>query len=45
MIEELTALLPNLQLVPGAEQRYIDNVSFCGPRSLWLANHSPDPDR
>ncbi len=38
VLEELTALMPNLQLVPDAEQRYIDNVSFCGPRSLWLVD-------
>lgn len=36
VLEELSALMPDLQLVPDAEQRYIDNVSFCGPRSLML---------
>ena len=36
VLEEMTARRPDLKLVPGAEQRYIDNISFCGPRSLWL---------
>jgi len=38
VLEEITAMMPDLQLVPDAEQRYINNTSFCGPRSLWLVN-------
>jgi len=36
VLEEMTALMPDLQLVPGRPSRFIRNVSFCGPRSLWL---------
>ena len=36
VLEEMTALMPTLDLVEGADQHYIDNSSFCGPRSLWL---------
>ena len=36
VLEEMTALMPDIDLVEGAEQRYLDNSSFCGPRSLWL---------
>ncbi|MGI9595434.1 MAG: cytochrome P450, partial [Acidimicrobiales bacterium] len=36
VLEELISTAPDLELVPGGEQRHIDNVSFCGPRTLWL---------
>lgn len=36
VLEEITARMPGLQLVPDAETRHINNFSFCGPRSLWL---------
>lgn len=36
VLEELTALMPDLELVPDRDSTYIRNVSFCGPRSLWL---------
>ncbi len=36
VLRELIAEVPDLQLVPGAERRYIDNAFFCAPRTLWL---------
>lgn len=36
VLEEMTALMPDLQLVTDRPSTFIRNVSFCGPRSLWL---------
>ncbi|MEM7271485.1 MAG: cytochrome P450 [Actinomycetota bacterium] len=36
VLEELVAVAPDLRLVPDRPSRFIRNVSFCGPRTLWL---------
>ena len=36
VLEELTSTMPDLQFVPDRPSTFIRNVSFCGPRSLWL---------
>lgn len=43
VLEELTALMPDLQLVPSRKSTFIRNVSFCGPRSLWLERTPAQP--
>jgi len=40
VLEEAIALMPDLALVSGRESRFIRNVSFCGPRTLWLERTS-----
>lgn len=36
VLQELTAAMPDLALVDGAERRFINNAFFCAPRTLWL---------
>lgn len=36
VLERLTALAPDLELVPGQALAFPANVSFRGPRELWL---------
>ncbi|MGI9599108.1 MAG: cytochrome P450 [Acidimicrobiales bacterium] len=36
VLDELTTTMPSLRLVPDAERRHLANISFCGPRTLWL---------
>lgn len=35
-LEEMTSSMPDLRLLDDRELIWVHNVSFCGPRSLWL---------